>query len=409
MKNFFTLLAVLLIATLSSQSLNAKDISGNVLYQGDINRPIGKVTVTLTNLETMVTQTYTTANDGYYLFSNVATGNYTLTGKTTLKSGGINYMDATLVFLNMLGMYQLSPMQKLASDVDGNNSISWNDYNLIMNYLLKGTPFPAGSWKFETVPFAVTNYKDYDPNKLGGTCSGDVGGTFVPMYYNIPALPVSQNGELSIVNGESFTSRIITQKELSITGTGVIINYPAELVQIESVEFKGHDYKFNIENGQIRLIWGNPNATPINFNDGEAFVTLHGICKPAFTDELTATFSLDGNTTLIDVNNMEISKLQFASPVLKLGKAALKLSNYPNPFKTSTKLSVYTAEEGNAIIDIYSTSGKLMKHIPVTVPAGNSEVQLDGSQLSKGNYICKMRLQTATGTVVKDIKMVKAE
>ena len=209
--------------------------------------------------------------------------------------------------------------------------------------------------------------------------------------------------------GSLFT-RILTHSDLSIKSAGIIINYPSELLQIESIEFKGNDYEYNIEDGQIRLVWGDPNSDAINFSDGESLITIHALGTEAFKKGMSATLSLDGNTSLINTKNEESGNLSFASPVIKYGNPVLKVSNFPNPFTTSTKLSIYTPEEGYATIEVYSPIGQLVKTISVgQMNIGSHEINLDASQLAKGYYICKMRIQTESGELSNSIRILKAE
>ncbi len=412
MKNHFLFVALLLLVTITTQISNAQTINGKVLYQGDINRPIGSVLVTLKNIENNTVKTYVTDNDGSYSFSDLSIGNYVVTGTTSIAGSGVTYYDATLVFLHLAGFVEFTPMQLLAADVNGSGNVTWGDYTLIVKHILKGTPFPVGPWKFETATFPVSNLKsaDYNPKTLGGTCSGDVGGTFVPSRYNTPALPIEQDGTIEVSGNAPFTTRIVTNSELAITGAGLIINYPSDLLSIESVEFKGVDYEYNIEDGQIRLVWGNPNMSPVEFGEGETFVTIHGVCTSAFKAGMTANVSLDGNTSLMSASNTEISNLKFASPLIKYGKPSLRVSNYPNPFINSTKLSVFSPEEGNATIELYNTNGQLVKRISAGVlNAGFHEINIDASQLAKGNYVCKLRIQAESSELTNTTRLLKAK
>jgi len=411
MKNYLLSVALILIALIAAQTTQAADINGKVLYQGDISKPLGSVMVILKNTSNNTTQTYKSENDGSFKFINLDPGNYVVTGTTTQQGGGVNYYDAALVFLNVIGFYQFTPLQALAADVNGNGSVTMTDYNLIIKNILTGAPFPAGPWKFESniVPITDLKAKDFDPTKIGGTCSGDVAGSFLPQYRDVPALPLSQDGAIEVTDNEPFATRISTHSALSITGAGLIINYPSELLKVESVEFKGTDYEYTIEKGQIRLVWGNPNTAPVDFEAGETFITIRGISTPAFSEGMTTTISLDGNTSLVNASNKEVTDLKLASPMIKYGKPALKLSNYPNPFSGSTKLSIFSPEAGNATIEIYSTSGQLVKTVSAgTLNAGYHEVDLDASQLSKGSYICKLMIQSANSESSKTIRLLKA-
>ncbi len=79
-----------------------------------------------------------------------------------------------------LGLYNLTPIQQLAADVDGNGVINMNDYfTVVFGWFLYGYPFPSGDWVF-TDATVVAGLKD--GNNMGGTSSADVNGSFVPNY-----------------------------------------------------------------------------------------------------------------------------------------------------------------------------------------------------------------------------------
>ncbi len=409
-KILFTLALLLITSIFSVQTLKAATVNGLVLYQDDSTRPVNSVKVILRNVETSAFQTYTTGPDGYYVFNNVENGNYKITGTKTLPGGGVNLLDAFLVFLHINGFYPFTDMQFLGADVNGSGTITWTDYFLIMNHIRRGTQFPVGPWSFEISTFNISNLKEGIPKGIGGTCSGDVGGTFVPTINNTPALPIAQVGEINISSGENFSTRIVTHEAISFRGAGLIINYPADLLQIESIDFKGFDYEYSIENGQIKLIWGDPNTALLNYASGETLLSIHGICTPEFKKGMTASLSFDGNTCLINASNEEITKFQLSSPVLKGGGQALKLHNYPNPFKSTTKLCVYTPEDGIASVVVYNASGQVVKTIMQgNITAGNHEIILDASQMTSGYYICKLFVKTADSELSNTIRILKTE
>jgi hypothetical protein len=410
MKNKFTYLTLLLGALITSSALKAAEVSGKALYQGDDARPIGYVMVTLQNTDNNTIQTFKTGADGFYQFTDVANGNYIMTGTTDIAAKNATYYDAMILFMHLIGRYQFTPMQMLASDVNGSGTVSWADYNLFIKNILFKTPFPVDPWRFETVPFTISDMKAAPPHGLGGTCSGDVGGTFVPTANTTPAFPLAQEGVINVANSEAFSTKIITHNNISLTGAGIIINYPSELLQIESVEFKGADYQYNIENGQIRLIWGDPNTAAVNFSEGETILTIHGVSTPAFKEGMSAGFSFEGSTSLMNASGKEETKLSFATPLIKFGKAALRLSNYPNPFKTSTMLNIYCPVAGNATIEVYNINGKLVKSLPLgMLNAGYQDVNLDASSFAKGNYFCKIRIQGKSSEYTDTIRLLKAE
>lgn len=410
MKNIFKTLALSLILALSVNSVTALEVSGKVLYHHDDARPIGNVIVILKNADDGTSLTCISNYQGYYVFPNVPNGNFVLTGDASLLAGGVTYYDPSQIYLFLTGQAELDELQKLAADVDKNGTINWNDYNLINSHILYGTAFPAGTWRFETIEFSISDFKDGVPKGIGGTCSGDVGGGFIPAVNNTPALLVAQEGTMNISKGEAFTTRLVVESEIITNGTGIIVNYPSELLKIESVEFAGTDFQYFVSEGQIRLIWGNPSTTPITFTPGEALITIHGTATDAFNQGMAASFTLDSKTSILNTSNEEIAGLRFSSPVIQSGNPSLKLSNYPNPFTTSTRLSIYTPEEGNAIVEVYNASGQLVQSTSAgMLNAGNHEIGLDATLLAKGYYVCKLRIQASGTEMTKAIRILKAE
>ncbi len=408
MKRFTNLISLVLIVLLSSCNLIAAEVSGNVLYFGNTDHPVNGVTVKLHKNQSNTSHTCVTNTAGYFYFSDVIPGQYTLSGSTDLPGYEPTFYDAVLVFLHVAFNYPLNDMQTMAADVNNNNAVNWGDYSQIVNHILHGTPFPAGSWQFEEMQITVTGQKEGFP--VGGTCSGDVGGTFVPQNNNTPALQIAQAGEINVSKGESFKTRIVTNNAISFSGAGIIITYPANLLNINSVEFKGADYQYDVIDGQIRIIWGDPNTAPISFSQGETFVTIHGTTTQEFAPGMIATFGLAGNTSLISAANQEVTNLNFASPVLKPGNTELKMENYPNPFTSSTRLSIYTPVSGNGIIEVYNAAGQKVMNVQAgSMETGNNEINLDASNLAKGYYICKLRIQSAGNEIHTVKRLIKAE
>ena len=123
MKRFTHLISLVLVVLLSSHNLFAADISGKVLYFGDNNKPVAKVTVNLIQKNKII-KTDLTESDGIYEFTDIAPGKYTISCTTNISSRQPTYWDATLVILNIFNVIQLSNMQIMAADVDGNNKIN---------------------------------------------------------------------------------------------------------------------------------------------------------------------------------------------------------------------------------------------------------------------------------------------
>jgi hypothetical protein len=398
MKNIFTTLAVAVLFALNINFAVAKDFSGYVYYQEDPSRPIPNTIVILTNQDNGSYTTSIANSQGIYYFYNVPDGNYTLTGNATLIAGGVTAYDPNLLYLYLTASYSLTELQKLASDVDGNGELNWDDYNMIMDHILTGNPFPVGKWVFEKKEFVLNSYKDGVPHGMGGSCSGDVAGTFVPTVNHAEAIFSSQQLDMKAAAGDVFSAKISTISDLQFTSTGIIINYPEEMINITSVEFNGANFRYQVANGQIRLIWGNPDATPVNLTSGDAIITINGNTTSSFVKGTVAGFSIDGNTSFVGTDNQEIKGVQIVTPVITFGEQKLSAYNYPNPCKGNTTFNISSPVAGNAYIQIANANGKNVMQVEAgQISKGTVQIPADLSTLAEGYYSCSIVVVTNEG------------
>jgi hypothetical protein len=400
-----TLLSFLLALTIA-QIASAGTVTGVVLYQGDSTRPINNVVVSLRGNDNSVIATYTTGPDGQYQFLNVAAGNYTLRGVKTQPGGGVSMLDATLVFLHILGYYPFNEIQNLAADVNGNGAISMSDYFMIMYHVLRNTPFPVGEWVFLTETFNVTDLKDSRPGGLSGSSAGDVGGVFVPGTRNLPAYPMSNNGTIKVSADEPFAVSIKATQSMSISGTGLIINYPSDKLTIQSVDFPMADYEYVIEGNQLRLIWNDPQGTNLEMKLGSELVTLHCVANSNFTEGMTANFTLDGNTSIVSNTFTEITNAGLQAPSIEYTKPSLRLSNFPNPFGSSTTLAYYLPTNSTVSIALYDQNGRVVREYKLgELTEGYHTLVIEGSGLTPGSYFCRINL---AGGETQTIRLLKS-
>lgn len=80
-------------------------------------------------------------------------------------------------------------------------------------------------------------------------------------------------------------------------------------------------------------------------------------------------------------------------PIANLPKGYGLLQNYPNPFNPSTTISFNLQKKSNVNITVYDMLGHQVAELLNEVRnEGSSSVQFDGSDLSSGLYLCKMRI-----------------
>lgn len=390
MKKIYRILIVSLFSILVG-SASAATVSGNMLYLNNPQLPIPNVVMSLKNLSTNVTVTCITDNNGYYQFDDVAQGNYRLSASTNAPGYQIGWESAWMVLSYLCGQTTLTPIQFLAADVNGNGKVKLNDFVLIVNHLLYGTPFPIGQWVFETYDFAITGSKD-QPGGTSGSTAGDLTGVFVPGGRNLPAFPVEHNTEINATSDQEFTVSLSSYETMDLTGAGLIFNYPLNLITVESVEFAGDNFQYSVNGNQLNLAWYSENGSLLSIPRGEAIATLHCRTTSAFGPGAEANISLDGASSLAGANFTKITGAKLGIPSIVYSVPSLQISNYPNPFNGTTSISYYLPENGNVTIMVFSYSGQLMMNRSFNgMIAGQHQFEIDAATWMPGNYICRIQ------------------
>jgi hypothetical protein len=398
-------LLTLLLAIFIGQIVQAGTVSGNVLYQGDSTNPINNVVVTLREIGTTTTTTFVTGPDGFYEFQNVASGTYQILGIKDAPGVGVTMLDATMVLFHILGALPFNDIQTLAADVTGDKLIKMNDFTLIVKHIAFHTPFPVGDWVFLNEIITVNDFKASNPGGLTGSSSGDVGGSFVPGTRDLEAYPIANAGKVEVSSDEPVTVSIKTNEDLSLLASGLIINYPSGILQIESVEFPADGYEYVIEGNQLRVLWSNESGQPINIPAGSNLVTIHAVTTSSFTEGMSVNLSLNGSTSLVNNDLTEIKSAKLEAPTIEYSKPSLRLSNYPNPFATTTTLNYFLPESGAVTVGLYDQNGRLIKEYKLgELAEGYHTYTLEGSGLTPGNYYCKLNL---SGVNTETIRLLK--
>ncbi len=107
----------------------------------------------------------------------------------------------------------------------------------------------------------------------------------------------------------------------------------------------------------------------------------------------------NGTKEIVPVNDIRSIVFDYFTAVLDYDRNTnnkLKISNYPNPFSTSTTLEFELASHGEAVISVYDLTGHLLRTIDVLhCTAGLNSLLWDGldnhgNPLNNGIYICKL-------------------
>lgn len=384
MKKNFTCLTATIIALImvTGQLFAASDINGSVLYHYKQDKPIPSVNLDLIDASGNIIATTTTALNGTYNFINVPYGAYTIKANTSIAAGGVNMGSAFSVFMHLCNVYPLSPIQKIAADVDGNGAITWDDYwVVVIDWFLQGKPFPAGDWVFQEVTFEHTGAKTNVP-PVGGSSSGDVNGSFIPSTRDVAALVVNYASQ-SI--DHQFTSGIYAKDITEASAMGLVIAYPESQITISDVECQLSGTNLSVENGVIRISWVNQFFNTTSIDPNQPIITLNGTTTDQY-DGREILFDLSPVSHFCDAKGEQIST-RYTLPKLKATESYLG-TNYPNPFVGSTNIDYILPSEGKVTINLFNQQGQLIKVLVNEFQAiGTHSVELNSNDLQPGIYL----------------------
>ncbi|MDZ7342734.1 MAG: hypothetical protein ONB27_15355, partial [candidate division KSB1 bacterium] len=136
--------------------VNYSSLSGNVKYFSN-NHSVALAIMSLTGKMAKSTLTDTS---GRYLLTDLAEGNYTLKpSKINVVGKSISSYDASLILRYSVGTISLTPYQKIAADVSGNDQVTSYDASLILQYCVGlRNQFPVNKdWTFVPTSFAISD------------------------------------------------------------------------------------------------------------------------------------------------------------------------------------------------------------------------------------------------------------
>ena len=155
-------------------------ISGTITYSNVAMTPMSGCTVDLyDNADAFVTSTTTDAS-GYYEFTGLADGDYSMQTSVTKAKGGITTADGIITGRMAAGIGgPYSAIQFLAGDVNASGGVTTVDAILVKRRAAAlPSTWAAPDYVFET-PSVIVNGADETLN-YKSLCSGDINGSFTP-------------------------------------------------------------------------------------------------------------------------------------------------------------------------------------------------------------------------------------
>ena len=363
-------------------------------------------------------QTTTTGETGYFSFTDVSAGNYTLAPQKSGDLGGsITPFDAALILQHSVGLTNLSPYQKIAADVSGNGGVTSYDASYILRYTVALiSDFPVGTeWTFVPVDFDITDgnwasapdtisylplNSDKENQDFYGIVYGDVSGNWAA-----PSLGKQKSGFVKVEFGEITRHDDNFVVPLRVNGTAEIfsgllkIKFDSEHLKINDVVLaEEFSVAYNVQEGYLSVAFAG--AKPLTLN----------------SDILNLNFQKkeDLNSSVVEIS--EISFNQGGIPVeLKNGQLILNNSNptsynlsqnYPNPFNSTTKINYTLPQESLVSMVVFDINGCVVRQLVNSKKAAGCHsvgwnMRDDrGNTVSSGVYFYKIEAKALDGSSV---------
>jgi len=158
------------------------NVSGYLNYVNGVSTPMDACTVMLYDDADILVGSTTTDALGYYEFTGIADGNYTINMATAKPWGGLSMNDVQVVWQSVTGVIApLTGLDYLAGDVTWNTILAMDDVQLMRQVVSNnppGTVFNSPDYIYIIPDFAVSGGDVIQDIPV--ICSGDVDHSYVP-------------------------------------------------------------------------------------------------------------------------------------------------------------------------------------------------------------------------------------
>ena len=389
------------------------DITGYVNYLNMAATVMNSTEVKLIKSGSVVESTITDAN-GFYQFISLDDGTYVIDGASTKPWGGGNSADALMIMKHFVGMSLLTGIHLEAAEVSADAIVNTLDAMYVaQRFVGMISGFPAGDWVFEKNTVVLAGLDEV--NDFGALCFGDVNASYTPPSVKVsPTITLETKGVKEITSLMEFELPIYIEQDLSIGAISLIIEYPADMIEVLDVELKSGAPKeliYATNNGELRIAYYNLKELSLTENDALIVLSLRTKDLKSNTNN-NIPITLNGRSELVDRFATVLNNVKLSAPELILTSCEFSLGyNYPNPFNNVTEFEYTLAESGNVSLVVYNSIGEKIAVIinNVSKDSGTYKVQFDGSTLSAGIYMYKIEVQGETRNYVQTRSMIISE
>jgi len=409
------------------------DLDGYYTYHNTANTPLNNITVNISG----PAGNYTAITDatGYYKFQGICPGTYEVISTTIKPVGSINSTDAVQV--NSWGVnYATNPIEKVrfkAGDVALNYGfMDMGDAISILIYFTNGgSPAFSPNWVFwptnditQSNPTTLTANPYITVGNINlaqdfyGMVSADFNRSFTPGNAKLGnTMNLNHQGSVLVEKSQELLIPVTVESAMNITAASLILNYPADKLEILGVEMQGTNapVMFTALNGTLRIGYADLNA--LHLNAGDVLLTLRVRTTQNLVDGdiLRITMTSDPLNELADASFEPVPGAVINIPVLEYttginntpSEGTITLSNRPNPFNGTTTLNYLIPAAGNVEITLFDLYGRIISTVENSwMSAGQHQTMLDISHLNSGVYMVALRFSDGSAEQVRSLRII---
>lgn len=352
---------------------------------------------------------------------------------------GVTALDALLAAGYVAGSSNLStPYQMISADVDYSGKIDDADVNAILRagLGLQDTFAQKTTWRFVADNGVMPDTMDTQAGAFAETQSlclysgksaaasftaiklGDINGSFDPSDLGAQSRDVEEmafftTADRRFYSGEQFAVTISMPEDYDLAAVQLGLNYSKEKLMLKGISSSiiPQQWRSSVSDEVVKAGWVSGqalNAKTSFSNRGQEFVTLE--FQALSKGYLSQNLWLD----LDEVKNQAVTPdFQMLTPEIlflqnregKIESVGQILKVWPNPAIDRAWINVYLPEDGQAGLQIFDASGRLVEEASQWYSAGYHTVEIPLGRVSEG--LAWVRMQSLGGTVMKKIAVAK--
>ncbi|MEM1324969.1 MAG: lamin tail domain-containing protein [Bacteroidota bacterium] len=349
--------------------------------------------------------TYTTGEDGTYVFSNVGVdSDYSISPqKSSDYLAGVSTYDLILISKHILGQEQLdSPYKIIAADANRSGSVTTFDIVLLRKLLLgKEEAFPDGaSWRFVAADYEFADIsRPLDEDFLEVIDVNDI----INQLSNLNFIAV----KLGDVNESYNNANIVETRSLPTHNFDVEITILEDNVhrlsfQTDHAQIEGYQFTLAYDENELMIEkwengvvgvgeWAMPKAGKLTCSwngeaaDNEAFSLLVRKASDSDWNDILQ-FNSDVTAAEVYLKNGDLARPKLNIKATETTAAIQFYPVSPNPFDKETLIAFDLPKSQTAILRLRDVHGKLVFEYDAIFEQGRNEVLLERKDLASGVY-----------------------